>query len=101
MRQQTYDLVEPLCQRALEIITKVHGGDHPDAIYGYTILASLYTHQGKMVDAGALYQQALVQAQTMLGPEHPHTVVISQYYADFLRQMEHEVGSQTDADGQR
>ncbi len=91
MRQQVYDQVEPLCQRASEIIEKVYGADHPDAIHGSIILARLYTLQGKMADAGTLYQQTLARAQTRLGPEHPHTVIVSQDYADFLCQTEHEV----------
>lgn len=90
MKQNRYDAIEQLCQRALEITEKVYGIDHPDAIYGLTILATLYSSQERIADSEMYYKRALAIAEQWLGLEHPHTVVVSRYYADFLRKTGHE-----------
>ncbi len=49
---------EPLCVRAVAIVEKALGADHPDVATGLANLALLYRATGREQEAGELEQRA-------------------------------------------
>jgi CHAT domain-containing protein len=68
-----YAKAEPLYQRALAIIEKALGPEHPDTAVSLNNLAFLYDEIGAYGKAEPLYQRALAIREKALGPEHPDT----------------------------
>jgi tetratricopeptide (TPR) repeat protein len=68
-----YAEAEPLCQRALAILEKAEGPDHPSTATSLNNLAVLYKRQGRYGEAEPLYQRALAIRENALGPDHPDT----------------------------
>jgi tetratricopeptide (TPR) repeat protein len=66
-----YAEAEPLCQRALAILEKALGSEHPLVTTSLTNLATLYDSQGQYAKAEPLYNRALAIREKALGPEHP------------------------------
>ena len=62
---------EALYQRALTILEKALGTEHPYVAQSLNNLAVLYDTQGKYAEAEPLYKRALAIDQKALGPEHP------------------------------
>jgi tetratricopeptide (TPR) repeat protein len=79
---------EPLYQRALAILEKPLGPEHPDVATSLNNLAMLYDKQGKYAEAEPLYQRALALREKALGPEHPHVATILENYAALLFKTE-------------
>jgi len=66
-----YAEAEPLYRRALEIVEKALGPEHPDVAASLNNLALLYHRQGRYAEAEPLYRRALEIREKVLGPEHP------------------------------
>ena len=66
-----YAQAKPLYERALAILEKVHGKEHPDVATSLNNLAGLYQAQGAYEQALPLYERALAILEKMLGKEHP------------------------------
>ena len=68
-----YSKAEPLYARALAIIEKVLGPEHPNTATSLNNLAALYLLMGAYSKAEPLYARALAIREKVLGPEHPNT----------------------------
>ena len=66
-----YEKALPLYQRALEIIEKVLGPQHPDVATTLNNLAVLYESMGDYEKALPLYQRALEIREKVLGSATP------------------------------
>ncbi len=66
-----YSSASPFTQRALAIMEKARGPNHPDVAISLNNLAMLYHRQGKYDEALPLYQRALAIWEKALGPDHP------------------------------
>jgi tetratricopeptide (TPR) repeat protein len=67
-----YEQAEPLYERALAILEKVLGSEHPNVATSFNNLARLHDEQGHYEQAKLLYKRALAIQEKVLGPEHPH-----------------------------
>src|SRR2546426_434530 len=65
------EAVEP-AERALKIVEKLLGPEHPNVAKSLNNLARLYYEQGRYAEAEPLYQRALKIGEKTLGPEHPN-----------------------------
>jgi tetratricopeptide (TPR) repeat protein len=72
MQRTRYEKAEPLYRRALAILEKVLGPEHPDVVKALNNLALVYRAQGRYEEAEPLFQRALAIAEKALGPEHPN-----------------------------
>ena len=63
------EAIEP-CQRALAIVEKAFGGEHPNVASVLGQFAMLYQAKGKYAKAEPLYQRALAIYEKALGSEH-------------------------------
>ncbi|HET8888232.1 MAG TPA: FxSxx-COOH system tetratricopeptide repeat protein [Candidatus Angelobacter sp.] len=68
-----YARAEPLYRRALVILEKTLGSDHPNTARNLNDLGVLYYEQKKYDEAEPMYRRALAIEEKMLGPEHPNT----------------------------
>lgn len=66
-----YLAAEPLYRRALTIVEKQLGLEHPNVAASLNNLASLLHAQGKYSEAEPLFRHALAIGEKQLGPEHP------------------------------
>ena len=66
-----YAAAEPLHQRSLAIVEKVHGKEHPVVAASLNNLANLYQEQGNYAEAEPLHQRSLAIKEKVLGQEHP------------------------------
>ena len=71
LKQRRYAEAEPLYKRALDIIEKAVGPNHPACIPMLNKLATLYREQGKYAEAEPLYRRALEIREKALGKDHP------------------------------
>ncbi len=69
--QGQYAKAEPLYRRALAILEKALGPEHPIVATSLNSLAELYRDQSQYAKAEPLYQRALAIREKALGPEHP------------------------------
>ncbi|WP_438035765.1 tetratricopeptide repeat protein [Sorangium sp. So ce204] len=69
--QRRFDSAIPLAERALTILEKALGRDHPDVATVLNNLAELYRAKGDYATAEPLYQRALTIREKALGREHP------------------------------
>jgi tetratricopeptide (TPR) repeat protein len=58
-------------QRALELMEKVHGPEHPKVAVLYNNLGGVQAGLGKLAESLATQEKALGIRQTVLGPDHP------------------------------
>ena len=66
-----YEQAAPLVERALAILEKVLGGEHPNVATSLSNLALLYRAQGRYEQAAPLYARALAIREKVFGGEHP------------------------------
>jgi len=66
-----YDEAEPLFRRALAIVEKTLGPEHPKVATGLNNLAEVLRATGRYDEAKPLYRRALAIGEKTLGPEHP------------------------------
>ena len=83
--QGKYAQAEPRYRRALAIIEKALGPEHPDVATVLDSLAGLYEAQGKYLQAEPRYRRALAILEKALGPEHPDVAPVLENFAGFLR----------------
>jgi CHAT domain-containing protein/sirohydrochlorin ferrochelatase len=69
--QKKYKEAIPLAQRALDILEKVLGKNHPDVATSLNILAAVYDSHEKYTQAEPLYYRALAIYEKALGKVHP------------------------------
>jgi tetratricopeptide (TPR) repeat protein len=60
---------EPLAQRALALIERVRGPEHPEVAYCLSVLATIYRDQERYRDAEPLYRRALAICERADGPQ--------------------------------
>jgi len=60
----------PLAERALAIMEKAHGPEHPETAQNLHYLALLYETTGRYAEAEPLYKRSLAINKKALGPEH-------------------------------
>ncbi len=65
----------PTAHRALRLLEKAFGKDHPSVTMPLNQLAILYTSQRLYTKAEPLYQRALSIQEKALGPEHPYVAI--------------------------
>ncbi|MCF4130278.1 FxSxx-COOH system tetratricopeptide repeat protein [Methylobacterium sp. SyP6R] len=68
-----YAAARSLLERALAIIERVRGPDHPDTAAILANLASLLRNQGDLAEARSLHERALAITERVRGPDHPNT----------------------------
>jgi len=83
---------EPLYERAITIVEKTLGTEHPNFAGGLNNLALLYKTQGKYAEAEPLYKRALALYEQKFGPDHPITRTIRKNYDSLLREMNKQKG---------
>ncbi|KYC40693.1 hypothetical protein WA1_23930 [Scytonema hofmannii PCC 7110] len=71
-----YSEAELLLQKALELLQRLLGEEHPSVATSYHNLAYLYSSQKRYSEAEPLCQKALEIASKSLGINHPHTATI-------------------------
>jgi tetratricopeptide (TPR) repeat protein len=69
--QGRYSEAIPLAQRALAILEKARGPDHPDVANSLNNLARLYSAQGRYFDAELFHKRSLAILEKAFGPDHP------------------------------
>ncbi len=72
--QGRYTEAEPLYIKALELLQRLLGDEHPSVATSYNNLAALYNSQGRYTEAEPLYIKALKIAERSLGVNHPNTI---------------------------
>jgi tetratricopeptide (TPR) repeat protein len=92
--QGRYSEAIPLAQRALAILEKARGPDHPDVALSLNNLASLYVAQGRYADAEPLYKRSLAVKEKVFGPDHPDVATVLNNLAELYRAQ----GRYTDAE---
>jgi len=63
---------EPLYKRAVAIVEKNEGPNHPNLAASLVNLAALYQSEGNYSSAEPLYKRALAIYEKAQGPEHPN-----------------------------
>ena len=72
--------------RALAIVERSQGSNHPHVPFVLNDLALLYSDLGKYSDAEALYQWAVAIREKALGLNHPDLATSLENYAALLRE---------------
>jgi tetratricopeptide (TPR) repeat protein len=70
-----YAAARPLFERALAILEKVLGPEHPDLVQSLNNLGLLLLDQGEFAGARPVLERALAIREKVLGPEHPDLVL--------------------------
>jgi class 3 adenylate cyclase/tetratricopeptide (TPR) repeat protein len=70
-RRGDYGAAVPLLKRALAILEKALGADHPDVARCLSNLATIYRNQARYAEAESLFIRALAILERSLGPDHP------------------------------
>ena len=94
-RAGRYRDAEPLFLRALAIVEKALGPEHPDVATGLNNLASVLQAQGLFKEAEPLYKRTLSIVEKSVGPDHPRIVRILRKLAgvyEKLGKKEEEAG---------
>jgi CHAT domain-containing protein/tetratricopeptide (TPR) repeat protein len=90
-RAGRYAEATPLAERALLILEKVLGQEHPNYTVWLNMLAMLYQDQGDYGRAEPLLLRALAIQEKVLGPEHPNFAVSLNNLA-LLYKAKHDYG---------
>jgi len=84
--QGRYSEAMPLAQRALAILEKALGPNHPSVAVSLNNLAELYQAEGRYAEAEPLYKRSLAIREKALGPVHPDVAAslgnLAQLYKD-------------------
>ncbi|NKB81723.1 MAG: tetratricopeptide repeat protein [Nitrospirales bacterium] len=86
-----YEEAEVQYRRALTIVERIQGPEHPDLVLALNNLASLYEHQEHMHKAEPLRRRALMILENVLGTGHPHLVPSLLTLARIMQAMEQVV----------
>ena len=68
-----YEEARPYLERALAIIEKQLGPDHPTTALSLKNLGELLSSMGRYEGARLYYERALAINEKQLGTDHPHT----------------------------
>jgi tetratricopeptide (TPR) repeat protein len=83
---------EPLLLRAIAIVKKAFGPEHPDLATGLNNLAMLYEDTGRYAEAEPLLLRAIAIVKKARGPEHPNLATglnnLAMLYEDARRYAE-------------
>jgi hypothetical protein len=74
--------------RALRILEKPLGLEHPELVSGLLNLAQLYASQRRFAEAEALMERCRRICEVKLGPEHPILGTVLMTHAEILRETE-------------
>ena len=80
-----YAQAEPLSRRALDIIERVLGQDHPDTATSLNNLAYILKQKGDLSESELLYRRAMDVRERVLGSDHPETAAVLDNLASLLR----------------
>ena len=80
-----YKTALPLYKRALALVEKAQGPEHPSTVTCLNNLAALYESTGDYAAALPLYQRALAIVEKAQGPEYPETGVFLNNLAELYR----------------
>jgi tetratricopeptide (TPR) repeat protein len=80
-----YAEAKPLYERALSILERALGPEHPETATCLNELAFLLHSQGDFAAARPLYERALAICEKALGPEHPGTATSLNDFATLLQ----------------
>jgi tetratricopeptide (TPR) repeat protein len=83
--QARYTEAEPLCRRALAILEKSFGPDHPNVATCLNNLAELLTATNRHGEAEPLCRRALAIDEKSFGPDHPNVARGLNNLAELLR----------------
>ncbi|CAM9785452.1 unnamed protein product [Ectocarpus sp. 4 AP-2014] len=83
-KQGKYTEADPLYLRAIEVVEKMLGRDHPDLATSFNNRAGLLRAQGKHIEAEPLYERSHAILRKALGPGHPHVAVTLNNWAGFF-----------------
>jgi CHAT domain-containing protein/tetratricopeptide (TPR) repeat protein len=86
-KKREYAKALPLYERALEIVEKALGPQHPATASSLNNLASTYSKMGDYAKALPLQERALAIREKALGPQHPDTATSLLLVADTYSQM--------------
>jgi len=84
-RAGKYDRAIVVAKKALDLVEKTLGRDHPDVVKSLDNLALLYKTQGQYTQAVPLYVRSLVILVKALGPDHPHVCASLENMAELYR----------------
>jgi tetratricopeptide (TPR) repeat protein len=88
-----YAQARPLFERALVILEKTLGPEHPDTATGLNNFASLLQDQGDLAGARRLLERALTIREKALGLEHPHVGITLHSLAYVLKNQDDFAGA--------
>jgi tetratricopeptide (TPR) repeat protein len=74
-RRGDYGAAVPLLKRALAILEKALGPDHPDVARCLSNLATIYRNQARYAEAESLFIRALAILERSLGPDHEDVAI--------------------------
>ncbi|MFH0943777.1 MAG: tetratricopeptide repeat protein, partial [Planctomycetota bacterium] len=75
----------PLCQEALELDVRRHGGEHVKVATSLNHLATMQRDAGLLAEARANYGRALAMREKLLGADHQDFAFTLYHYASLLR----------------
>lgn len=78
-----YDEALPAAEKAIELLERRWGTEHPDLIYPLLNIAAIYYYKGDFTRAQRLCERALTIAEKTLGPEHPRVARVLHNLAIF------------------
>ncbi|EHL30901.1 hypothetical protein LDG_7048 [Legionella drancourtii LLAP12] len=76
--QKLYEKAEPLYLRAIQIIEKSKGPEHPSLVTYMNNLANLYLEEGKREPARLFFEKAIVIGVKRLGATHPTVLTVKE-----------------------
>ncbi len=81
-----YDEALPFWKKALELVQREFGPEHPSTANLLNNLAGVYQAQGRYAEAEPLYKRSLAIRENTLGAEHPDVAESLENYSALLRE---------------
>ena len=88
--QRNYEQAETLWKRALAIVEKTFGLEHPSTAERLNNLAELYVAQGRLTLAESLCRKAQSICEHTLGSEHSDTITYREHLSRIISKKEAE-----------
>jgi tetratricopeptide (TPR) repeat protein len=86
--QGKYHQAEPLYQRAVGILEKTRGAEHPQTAIARVGLADLYQVEGRLPEAEPLYLRSVTSLEKGMGKDHTMVALALERYALLLRKTQ-------------
>jgi serine/threonine protein kinase len=80
-----YEKAEPQLRKALELLEKYLGSDHPETLVAEMRLGSVFWNAFKFSEADAILCKSIEKSRRTLGPDHPQTLSTTLYLASVLK----------------